>query len=598
MTSRTTAIAVSVIAGLALAVTDSRDAAADAGNADERLSALMEEFWDAEVADRPFFPNVMGDLTHLDAVDQLGEAALEARLERYDAALAALATIDRSALSAYNLPNRDTFEWMLTNERALLALPNRYAAIAAAGRWYDMFTYAARGVPLLTREDFEHYAARLSKIGAHADEAIALLRDATRLGYVAPCAVVERRLPMLKRALAVDVDEHFAVRRLAEIPADAEPEFASDIRTRIRSIVSETVIPAQQRYLDFYRDEYAPACRQTAGLASLEHGGEIYRALLDYYATTPDDDPRTVHEVGLAEVARIRGEMQSIVDEVGFDGDLPGFFRFMRTNPDFYVSDADAYLARAAAIAKKIDGVLPRYFAYLPRNRFTIVPVPADRAPTSALASYQPGSLSGGIPGRYFINLHDLETRSLNDLPAVGLHEASPGHHLQLSIQQELDALPRFRRAYYISAFGEGWGLYSEFLGEEMGIYETPYERFSRLTLEIWRACRLVVDSGIHAFGWTRQQAIDYMTENTALSANNIVNEVDRYIMNPGQALSYKLGEFRIRELRDRAEEALGSEFSLRDFHAHLLLGGSMPMKVLDTHMTEWLEARRSSSAH
>jgi len=281
--------------------------------------------------------------------------------------------------------------------------------------------------------------------------------------------------------------------------------------------------------------------------------------------------------------------MQSIIDSIEFEGDIAAFFEFMRTSEQFKPKSETHYMWATADIAKRIDAALPAFFEMLPRTPFTIVPVPEATAPHSAVGYYTPGSQKNGTPGKYHLNLYDLKSKSLAELPSLTLHEASPGHHQQITLAQEMSDMPKLRKSYYMSAFGEGWALYSEFLGEEMGIYQTPYESFGRLTFEMWRACRLVVDTGIHAKGWTRQKAIDFMLENTSLSELNIRAEIDRYITWPGQAVSYKYGELKIKELRRRAEKALGKKFNLRSFHSYLLGAGALPLEVLESRVDQWI---------
>lgn len=586
-----------VTVGLSIATCEPANAVGRGGgqlSSDAVLTHLMTKFWDAHVADLPLFANIIGDNAHRERIDALSEDALAFRRARFDAAIADLQKIDRTKLTSSNQLNRDVFEWMLKNERALLDLPTQYMPITGSSGFDVRFMQTLATTPFGTTNDYENYLARISKFGSYTDEAIALMRKGIKTGYVHPCESLTNKRASIEAAISYNVGESFAYRPIADVPTRFGRTFTRDVQTRAKAIIGKIIIPAQQRYLQFYTNEYYPACRQTYGLATLKGGAEAYAQWVRYYATDANATPDAVHRLGLAEVARLRVEMKKVIKEVGFNGDLKSFFGFVRKNGDFHPKDEAAYLARAAIIAKKIDGQLPRYFSYMPRNTFRITTVPAGRAATASLGYYQPGSAADGIPGQYFINTHDLPNRSFNDLPVLGLHEASPGHHFQLSIQQELDSLPRFRRGYYISAFGEGWGLYSEYLGEEMGIYDTPYERFGRLTFEIWRACRLVVDTGIHAMGWSRQRAINYMTDNSALDSVNIMNEVDRYITNPGQAISYKLGELKIKEVRARAEAKLGEAFSLRDFHAHLLLGGAMPLQTLETYMNGWIDDRKA----
>jgi len=355
-----------------------------------------------------------------------------------------------------------------------------------------------------------------------------------------------------------------------------------------RTAISEATIPTYAMLLDFFRDEYLPGARTTIGASELPEGAAYYAEQVRWY-TTLDLSPAEIHQIGLDEVARIHAEMEAIIEEVGFDGSFDEFLTFLRTDPQFYASTPQQLLEHAAWIAKTMDGKLPSLFGTLPRLPYTVSPVPADIAPTYTAGRYVPPPNGGTQPGQYWVNTYDLASRPLYTLPSLTLHEAVPGHHLQGALALEQEAQPEFRRNDYISAYGEGWGLYSEYLGVEAGVYRTPHERFGRLTYEMWRAVRLVVDTGIHSMGWSRQQVLDYMAANTALSLHEIETETNRYISWPGQALSYKLGELKIRELRARAEATLGERFDLRAFHDAVLANGSVPLDVLESEIDAWI---------
>jgi uncharacterized protein (DUF885 family) len=330
-------------------------------------------------------------------------------------------------------------------------------------------------------------------------------------------------------------------------------------------------------------------------VSAVPRGAELYGHFVKFY-TSLDTDPERVHQLGLAEVERIQNEMLAVKQQAGFSGSLPEFRKFLQTDAQFYLGDAEDYLQYVARITKEADRRMPEFFAVLPRNSYGILPVPEQIAPKATTAYYQPGAADGSRAGVYFVNTYELASRPLYELPALTLHEGVPGHHHQISLQQELLDLPDFRRLYYFHAFGEGWGLYTEKLGVEMGMYQTPYENFGRLIYEMWRACRLVVDTGMHSQGWTRQQAIDYLMEFTGLTLQNVTAEVDRYITYPGQALAYKHGELKILELRQRAEQALGENFDLRQFHSALLGNGSLPLSILDEVMSSWIQQQTQLS--
>jgi len=365
----------------------------------------------------------------------------------------------------------------------------------------------------------------------------------------------------------------------AELPASLPAEQAGELRAQARKVIAEAVIPAYAKLLSFFREEYLPKARATLAAEALPDGKAYYRQQIREY-TTLDLDPEAIHKIGVDEVARIHAQMVQVMQQTGFQGSFADFLHFLRSDPQFYAKSPDELLMRTAWVAKQVDGQLGKFFGRLPRQRFAIVPVPADIAPY-----YTSGR---GGPDTYLVNTYDLPSRPLYNMPALTLHESMPGHALQLALVGEQLGLPPFRRDY-ISAYGEGWALYAEYLGQEMGIYHTPYERFGFLTYQMWRAARLVVDTGIHHQGWTRQQAIDYLAGNTALSQREIVNEVDRYISWPGQALSYELGYLKILELRRKAEQALGAKFDLRHFHDTVLSTGSVPLPLLEQRIDRFI---------
>ena len=366
-------------------------------------------------------------------------------------------------------------------------------------------------------------------------------------------------------------------------------------RTRLvaagRQAVNDSFTPAMQKLLAFVKNDYLPAARKDIGASGLPDGAAYYQHAIRRHTTT-DLTAKEIHEIGVKEVARIRGEMEAIIRGVGFKGTFQGFLTFLRTDPRFYYASADDLVAGYALIAKRADGELPKLFAELPRNSYGIRVIPDYEAPAQTTAYYQPGA-SGARAGIYMINTYKLDTRPRYEMEALTLHESVPGHHLQISRAQELKGLPEFRRNAGYTAYVEGWALYAESLGGEMGFYIDPYSKFGQLTYEMWRACRLVVDTGMHAMGWTREQAINFMKENTAKTENDIVVEVDRYIVWPGQALAYKLGELKIKELRARAARELGARFDVRKFHNAILDDGPLPLDLLDRRLSDWIAAEK-----
>ena len=363
-----------------------------------------------------------------------------------------------------------------------------------------------------------------------------------------------------------------------------------------KKVIETKVTPEFKRIKTFFEKEYFPKTRTTLGVSETPNGKAFYQNRIDFYTTSTQYTADDIHQIGLSEVARIKAEMEQIIKDLKFEGSFADFFHFLRTDKQFYAETPEQLLMIARDMAKRADAQLPRYFKTLPRKPYGVAPVPDAIAPKYTTGRYIGTSKESTDPGYYWVNTYDLPSRTLYTLPALTVHEAVPGHHLQGSLNNELgDDIPRFRKNLYLSAYGEGWGLYSEFLADEMGMYTTPYEQFGKLTYEMWRACRLVVDTGIHAKGWTREQVVDYMASNTALSMHEINTETDRYISWPGQALSYKMGEIKIRELRQKAEKELGSKFNIRDFHEVILEQGTVTLAILEKRVNTYIEKQKKT---
>jgi uncharacterized protein (DUF885 family) len=434
---------------------------------------------------------------------------------------------------------------------------------------------------LRNETDYRRYVDRLGQVPAYFDQQIANMRAGLKRGFSVPRAVLAGRdVSIAAVADAKDPTQTSFYEPLQHMPSSIPAVTAAAIQADARAKISKDVIPAFAKLLTFFRNDYVPQARTTLAAEALPDGKAYYRQQIREY-TTLDLDPDAIHRIGLEQVAKIHQAMLQTMQDTGFKGSFAEFLHFLRTDPRFYAKTPQELLDKTAWVAKEVDGQLARFFGHLPRKRFTIEPVPADIAPY-----YTSGR---GGPDVYLVNTYDLPSRPLFNMPALTLHESYPGHALQLELAEEQREQPAFRRNSYISAYGEGWALYSEYLGNEMGIYQTPYQRFGYLTYQMWRACRLVVDTGIHHLGWTRQQAIDYMTDNTALSDREIANEVDRYISWPGQALSYELGYLKMLDLRARAEKALGPKFDLRAFHDTVLSLGSVPLPVLEQRIDRFV---------
>ncbi len=561
------------------------------------LEAQLAGFWAAYRDAFPFSATAFGADAPRDRLDDLGEKALadwKALLHRHHEALGA---IEEAALSKENLEHLQSFEWMLRNEAALLAHDSQFLTFTTMGGWHTDVPEIILSLPYESEREYRDLLALLSGIGTYADQNIALLRTGIATGYTQPCATLAGYEDTIRSYTSEQPQDSAFAEPFNAFPDAMPAPLREELRAQALRVIDTTVNPAYRRFDTFFREEYLPACREHAGLSSLPGGAAAYRALLRYY-TTLDVEAAEVHELGLREVARIRADMQAIIEDVGFDGDFAAFLEFLRTDSQFYTTDEQAYLDRVAWVAKSIDGRLPRFFARLPSNPYGILPIPEATAQRSSSAYYLPGAADGTRAGQVYVNTYDLASRPLYEVVALLLHEGVPGHHLQFSFQSENENTPEWARFYYFQAYGEGWGLYAEWLGREMGVYNTPYERFGRMVLEIWRAARLVVDTGIHAKGWDRQQAVDYMLANTGLNRQNIVAEVDRYITLPGQAVAYKYGELKIRELRARAEQALGQDFDLRRFHIAVLEGGPLPLTVLEEKIVRWIAAQPRGDQH
>ena len=518
----------------------------------------------------------------------VGPEAQARRLAMWEDVLGHLDAIDASQLSEQNQVNlavyRPQLEALAANVR-LRAYEMPFNS--------DSSFWAALG--FMTRGDFRNadayraYAARLRDVPRYFDQQMDNMRAGLARGFSVPRAVLDGRdVSIAAVADLADPEEAALWSPYERMPASIPAAEQDALRAEGRAAIAEAVIPAFASLLTFYREEYVAQARTTLAAEAMPGGEEFYRAQIREY-TTLDLSPQEIHDIGLAEVARIRAEMDEVIATTGFEGDFDAFLHFLRTDPQFYADTPQELLNHAAWIAKRVDGVIARFFDPVPRGRFTIIPVPDDIAPFWTAGR-------GGM-GTYWLNTYDLPSRPLYNLPALTLHEADPGHAFQAALAREQAEQPEFRRHSYISAFGEGWGLYVEKLGMEMGIYETPYQDFGRLTYEMWRAARLVIDTGVHHLGWSRDQALAFLRDNTALSEHEVTTEVDRYISWPAQALSYKLGELKIWELRREAEAALGDDFDLPAFHHAVLSLGSVPLPVLEQQIHAFIAESQAAAA-
>lgn len=451
----------------------------------------------------------------------------------------------------------------------------------------------ARRVPFATVQDYENYLARLRAIPRYMDEHIALMREGIDAGMTVPKVVLEGYEVTIETHVVDDATESVFYEPFETFPVAAPAEHHERLRAEGKKAIMEAAVEGYRTFLEFFVGEYVPNARQTIGASELPNGRAYYEQQVKQY-TTLDLTAGEIHQIGLKEVERIREEMTVVIKEVGFEGSFDDFLTFLRADPQFYVATPEELLKEASYIAKRMDAKLPSLFGHLPRLPYGVAPVPDHIAPKYTTGRYVGPSEGSTEPGYYWVNTYALENRPLYNLEALTLHEAVPGHHLQNAIARELKDIPNFRRFSYLSAFGEGWGLYCEWLGLEAGFYTDPYSNFGRLTYEMWRACRLVVDTGMHAMGWTRNKAMNFLASNTALPLHEVRTETDRYISWPGQALAYKMGELKIKELRRYAEEVLAQDFDVREFHDVVLGNGSVPLDVLEEQVKSWVDTRRA----
>lgn len=512
-------------------------------------------------------------------------AALGARIER----------IDATALTPDSALNRRFLSRLLREHVEEAAFDFNRIAFENDSGFHTLGDYLARTTTIGSREDAQAWLARLEGMAAFYDRNLENLRRGVRTRFTQPKIVVDRVLDVARRQAATKAEDSPLLLPYARMPASIPSAAQQEYSERALRLVRDQILPAQKRFAEFLEREYAPAARSALAWRTTPGGEESYRFLVRRETTT-NMTPDEIHRLGQSEVARIRGLMEETINEVGFKGTFAEFLHMLRTDERFYAKTPEDLLEKASEIAKRADDGLPALFGTLPRLTYGVRPVPEEIAEGYTTGRYWSGSMPLGQAGGYMVNTSKLDQRPLYELPALTVHEAVPGHHLQIALSQELEGLPYFRRSASLTAFTEGWGLYSEFLGEEMGVYRDAYERFGRYSYEMWRACRLVADTGIHWLGWDIEQARRCFTENSALAPHNIQTELERYISWPGQALAYKIGELKFRDLRKQAEQALGERFSVREFHDVLLLGGALPLEVVEARVKEWIveEQRRS----
>ena len=552
------------------------------------LKTVIDAHWQWWLGNNPVSASTLGDRRGDGKLDDNSLAAADRQAREATAFVARLDAIPDAGLDAAAQTNKAILRRLLDEQVQANRFGARMMLFTTYAGWHQNFAGLADGSPFNTPADYESYLQRLAAYPAYNGEALTITRAAIAGGYVQPCTVLTGFEGSITGVIAAKLEDS----RFWKPFKGAAPQGVTDtgwaaMKARAATLIQGTVEPEYRRFAGFYATEYKPRCRTSVGASDLPQGRDYY-ALQARIHTTTALTADAIHATGLSEVARIRAEMESVATGAGY-ADRATFITKLRTDPVYFAKTAPELMAAAALQAKTIDGLLPRYFGRLPRLPYGLRAIPAEIAEGTTTAYYSQGSPVSGIAGTYYVNTSKLPQRPLWELPALTAHEAVPGHHLQIALQQELD-LPNFRKhAAGFTAFVEGWALYSERVGIEMGLYDTPEKQMGRLSYEMWRACRLVVDTGLHAKGWTKAQAIAFMRDNTALTDANIEAEVNRYISWPGQALGYKIGELKIRELRARAEKALGPKFDLRAFHDRVLGGGAVPLDVLERDMGAWV---------
>jgi uncharacterized protein (DUF885 family) len=558
----------------------------------QALRKLFDDEWEWTMREFPTFASALGDRRYNDRWTDAGMEAVERRHRHRTEALARLKAIDRARLAPADQLNYDLFRKDLEADieehqfRSYLLPVHQRNGIQSEDETADLLRFQ-------TVKDYEDWLARLRAFPRYMDQTTALMREGVRSKIMWPRVTLERVTGQIDKQIVARPEDSPFYKPFRTFPKDIPAADQERLTREARDAVSSGIIPAFKNFREFFVKEYLPAAYPQVGLWQMPRGGEYYAFLARRYTTT-SMTPEQIHEKGLSEVARIRAEMQKVMTQVGFKGSFKDFFKKLRTDEEFYYKTPEELLEAYRAISKKIDPHLVKVFKTIPRMPYGVIPIPDKIAPDTTTAYYNQPAADGSRPGYYYVNLYKPETRPKWEMMALSLHEAVPGHHLQIARAMELGEIPKFRRYGGYTAFVEGWGLYAESLGEDMGLYDDPYSKFGQLTYEMWRAVRLVVDTGMHQFKWDRQRAIDYFLDNAAKTEQDIVNEIDRYITNPGQALAYKIGELKLKELRARARQQLGDSFDVREYHDVVLGSGAVPLDVLERNVDDWIRSQKA----
>ena len=555
---------------------------------EDSLETLIADFEQMEVAGNPISAGQEGDREALRKLPNVSPEGMTEYQRITTEFIKRHAALSARPMSGEKRLNYDLLGFVLKQRQRLFPFDQARIPFTNDSGFFNQMSYISRQTTFATIDDYEAYAARLTEMPRYFGQHKANMRRGIKTNMTASAEIIPGIIEVVKTFSEGDAKAHSFFKPFTVYLDTISSEEQARLTSQGKAAITNAVMPAYRDLEKFLSEEYMPKARPVVGIGTTDEGREYYRALVRYF-TTLDMTPDEVHEIGLKEVARIRSEMDAIIKQVKFKGSFADFLNFLRTDPQFYATSEDQLLKEAAWMAKQLDGKMPEFFETLPRLSYGVIPVPKEIAPNYTTGRYWGGNPEQHRAGNYVVNTYDLKQRPLYNLPALTAHEGVPGHHHQIALGQELKNVSPFRQSLYPNAFGEGWGLYAEKLAAEMGLYKTPYEKFGQLTYEMWRACRLVVDTGMHWKGWTREQAEACFFENSALAPHNIKTEVERYISWPGQALAYKIGELKILELRKRAETQLGDKFDIRRFHDAILLDGGMPLDILETKINRWI---------
>ena len=551
-----------------------------------KFNSFLDENWQDTMEKSPLFASLLGDKRYDDKIssNSIDDFIAESEYERY--VLDVLNEINPNNLSEENQLNyrllKSDYEINLEGRN----YPGYYMRLNQRGGVQDYYLYGNR-LNFVDLQSYKNWFERVKGYTQNVRNSLEINREGLELGYTQPKLVTRGVSAQIGAMLERDLEDHPYYKIFKSVGEVASAQEAEELQNEVKDYIQNVLNPTYQELYDFLVNEYLPKSRDSIGISDVPNGKEWYEYLARYHTTT-DLTPDEIHEIGLREVAKIRAEMEGIIEQVGWDGDFNSFLQYLRTDPRFYFETGEELLQAYRAMSKEIDAYMPTLFNKLPRAPYGVIPIPMESAPFTTTAYYN--APSEGRPGYYYANLYMPEVRPKYEIPVLSVHEAVPGHHHQISLAQEMENVPNFRKYLSITAFVEGWGLYSEQLGESMGIYDDPYDKFGQLTYDMWRAVRLVVDTGMHYKGWSRDDAVNLFLENTAKTEQDINNEVDRYIAWPGQALAYKIGQLKIMELRDKSKEALGEDFDIKDFHDHILSFGSIPLSILEEKVDEFIE--------